>query len=89
MRLQPYLYLKEGQPKSRRMGQTEVGMMEPMIPHKAKLAPERMPTQWNKKLPTKSQQLTQWNLTLMRTLTLTASCEQCTAKLSTEMTAGI
>ena len=89
MLLQPYLHLKEGQPESRRMEQAELGMKEPMMPHKAKMAKERKPTRWNKKLPTKSQQLTQWNPTLMRTLTLTTSCEQCMAKLSTKTMVGI
>ena len=87
--LQPYLYLIEEQPESKRREQTEMGMVGPMTPHKAKLAQERKPTQRNKKPPTKPQQLTQWNPNLMRALMPTAGCEQCRAKLFTKMMAGI
>ena len=89
MRLQPYLYLKEGLPENRRMEHTAMGKMEPMTPHTAKLAQVRKPTQRNKKPPITPPQLTQLTTTLARTPKSTESCVQCTATPSTEMTAGI
>ncbi len=73
MRLQPYLYLKEGLPENRRMEHTAVGKMEPMMPLQVELAQVRKPTQRNKTPPIKPPQPTQWNPTLKRTLMPTAN----------------
>jgi hypothetical protein len=75
--------------EARRTEHKEMGKAEPMMPHKVKMAPERKPTPQTKTLPTIPQPRTQWNPTLKRTLTPTASCMQCTAILSTKVMAGI
>ena len=86
---QPYLYLMEGMPEARRIDHNEMGKAEPMMPHMAKLTPEWKPTPRPKMPPTIPQPQTQWNLTLKRTLTPTASYVKRMATLSTEMMAGI